>query len=203
MPSGLTCDIENGQSFDEFLWRCARYMGAFIHMREDPYDARIRMPENEDGEWHRKALIKSVEELKLLTAMTSEETEEKAAEAHREALKFHEKCDDSSSHQREAYEAMLGKVRTWEPPTPTHKGLKRVMEEQITESIRFDCGGDSDPPKPLTGQEWRKQRLEVAERGVAYHTKELAADIERAKERREWIEALIKSVPIPEKLRPL
>ena len=137
--------------------------------------------------------------------MCLEEAEAGAAEANRERLKFHKECDDRNSHQREAYEAMLEKVRAWEPPTPDHENFKRVMEEQITESIRFDCGTDrdSDPPKPITGPEWHEQRLEIASKDVEYHTKELAKAIACAKERREWVEALIESVPIPEKLRPL
>ena len=65
MATGMTCDIENGQAFDEFVRRCARCMGAFIHMRDCASNARIDMPESEDksGERHREHHLKAVENL--------------------------------------------------------------------------------------------------------------------------------------------
>lgn len=42
MTTGYTSIIEDGCSFAEYVWRCARAMGANIRMRDDSLDTPVR-----------------------------------------------------------------------------------------------------------------------------------------------------------------
>lgn len=202
MASGLTCDIENGQTFEEFVWRCARSMGAMIHMRDDGLDARIRMPVADS--WHAKQLMEAKAELAKLKDMSEEQAEKMAAAEHARAMEGAQEIDESHEHKRKAYEAMLARVEAWEPPTKEHEGLKKLMREQIQESIRWDCGGSSwEPPEKKSGKEWLEERIQAVKREIAYHSKGLREDTTNAEMRRRWIETLDENVPIPPRLRPL
>jgi len=43
MPTGYTNCIKDGVTFEQFVWKCARAMGALVMMRDEP--------SNVDG-WH-------------------------------------------------------------------------------------------------------------------------------------------------------
>lgn len=201
MPSGLTCEIGDGQTFEEFVWRCARAMGALIHMREDGTDVRLTLPKADD--WHEKHANEARLGLDRLRHMSDDEAEKKALADYKKDIRYYEKYLADKERQRTAYEAMLAKVEAWQPPTPDHENFKKMMRDQITESIKWDCDVRLDPPKLVSGAEWREQRIEVLRDSLAYHLREDEAEHRRAKERRAWVLALAESVPIPEKLRPL
>jgi hypothetical protein len=72
MPTGYTAAFEDRDvPFAEFIWCCARAMGALIHMREDGLDAEIRPPQPDS--WHQEALVKAKEELKKYQKMSEKE----------------------------------------------------------------------------------------------------------------------------------
>lgn len=41
MPTGYTCEIENGMSFEQFALRCARGLAYLTSMQEESLDAPI------------------------------------------------------------------------------------------------------------------------------------------------------------------
>jgi len=41
MPTGYTNCIKDGVTFEQFVWKCARAMGALVMMRDEPSNAPI------------------------------------------------------------------------------------------------------------------------------------------------------------------
>ena len=58
MPTGFTCDIKDGITFERFALNCARAFGALINMRDDSLDAEIP-DEIKPSDHHVKALAEA------------------------------------------------------------------------------------------------------------------------------------------------
>ena len=202
MPTGYTHAVQEGKvtEFPAFAMQCARAFGALIMMRDDPNDAPI--PERfEPPDYHLKALEGLRTELVEVQALDESSCDLRAAA---QAAEGEQKLAESKTEKREhqkRYEAMLAKVRAWTPPTPEHAGLKKFMDEQLTESIRFDCGSLDDETlhriyhvERKTGAVWKAEKLADIQRDIAYHEKQHAEEVARANSRNEWLSALRKSL---------
>lgn len=189
MPTGYTAPVQDGTvtDFADFAMICARAFGACITMRDDPSDAVI--PEQfAPSDYNAKALEKATAELAELEAMTPVERQVAADNANAAAIKAWDDYEAKKSIQRARYEAMLEKAREWSPPTSEHDGMKEFMIQQLTESIRFDCGEPYDKrPSPKSVDDWFAKALAEANRNVAYYAKAQAEEIERARQRTKWV----------------
>lgn len=193
MPTGYTDAIKDGISFNQFVLSCARAFGALIMMRDEPASAPI--PERFEPSPTYVEWLKSAEErLVELDSMSTLEADRAADAAFQKATEDHERYAAERRTLRAKYDAMLVQVQAWTPPTGDHQGLKDFMIQQITESIKYDCGEFSEPPVRLTGSAWREQELRSAHASVERYRKHVAEEIERTNSRNEWITALRKSL---------
>lgn len=195
MPTGYTADIADGITFKQFAMRCARAFGALILMRDDPMNAPIP-DEFKPSDWHGKELAKAKGRQIELLAITLEQAAVLAKKDYTEAEARRLQMIADNKALKAKYEAMLVQVRAWTPPSADHIELRSFMEQQITESIRFDCGGDwlNEPTKLLSAEAWLADRLKKAEDDIKYHVKELAAEQERAASRTRWVRQLRESL---------
>jgi hypothetical protein len=190
MPTGYTCDIAKGITFEQYAWSCARAFGALILMRDDPSDAPI--PERfEPSDYMVKALAEAKAELARLDAMSLADA---ITAADAEYVAETERCIQRRAEYaelRNKYNAMLAQVVQWEPPTPDHVKYKEFMVEQIRSSIDGDCNEKYiTEPAQLTGQQWLTLKITEARRSVAYHEKSHAEEVARTDNRNAWIKAL-------------
>lgn len=202
MPSGYTAVFEKRDdvTFSEFVWQCARGMGALIHMRDDSMDAKIRMPGSSDT-YHQDNLKKAVDSLAEYSTMSLERAqvqmnkEYATSEKHaREAMKEH-------AVLRKRFNKMLNQVKAWTPPTVDHENFKKFMTDQLTQSIEWDCN-DSYYLEQLerphqSAKEWLNDQIAEAKHDIEYHTKHLADQMKCDKSKIDWLEALMSSVPLP------
>lgn len=199
MPTGYTADVQSGKitEFADFAMACARAFGACITMRDDPSSAAI--PEEfEPSNYNSKALVDANAKLAELEAMTLDERQAAADAENAAAVKEWDDRESEREKQRGRYETMLAKVEAWTPPTTEHEGMKNFMREQLSESIRFDCG---DPygkrPEPRSTADWYADALARANNDIAYHAKAQAEEIERARKRTKWVADLRTSLLPP------
>lgn len=70
MPTGYTANVHDGITFEQFVWQCARGMGALVTMRDEPTGAPI--PERfEPSDYNAKRLQEAKDELVRLRAAVS------------------------------------------------------------------------------------------------------------------------------------
>lgn len=190
MPTGYTVDIAKDITFEQYVWHCARAMGALIMMRDEPFDAPI--PERfEPSDYNAKRLAEAHERLDWLNGLSAREASDEAAQAHSAALESHRRYESEKDTLRKKYWAMLEKVQDWTPPTAEHVGFKEFMESQIRDSIKFDCHNSYDrEPQPMTGIAWRAAETEKALKDVKYHSEEHAKEVTRNTQRNQWIASL-------------
>ncbi len=191
MPTGYTSTLHDGeQSFEEFIWSCARAMGALILMRDDASDTPI--PKRfEPSKYEVERVEKARTDLARVIAMSDDEwVAEQAVKAAEHAT--HQMEYRQNQERMEArYRAMLDRVTAWEPPTVEHVGFRDFMIEQLESSIKFDCTPHDWPYKALSHAEG----ITDAEETLARAEKYLAEDIERTEGRNGWLAALRESVP--------
>lgn len=190
MPTGYTEAVKDGISFEQFVWRCARGMGALITMRDAATDAPI--PERfEPSDYHSKKLEEAKAALAELQALTPEQVEAKYQEEYAAACERHRQRQQESADLLQKYEAMLARVKEWRSPTPEHDGFKGFMLDQLRQSISFDCDTSYDsPPLQIGAAVWLEETIEKAKRDIAYHAKEHRAEVERTEARNSWVKAL-------------
>ena len=188
MPTGYTAEIKD-MSFDDYVWGCARAMGALVLMRDEPSGTKI--PERfEPSTYHIKAINEAETRLVALQNMTIGEVESAAKdEAEQESKRVEESIQDAKSLQSK-YEEMLARVNAWEPPTEDHTHFKDFMADQLVKSISFDCSTDYWDNKTLvqlTGAEWLHEAIGKALKDIVHHKKEDAKEIERTENRNDWL----------------
>lgn len=194
MPTGYTADVQDGKvtEFTDFVWRCARGMGALMNMRDEPWDAPIPERFEPSTKYHDEAQAKAEARLAELRAMSPLAVREAAQQAYAESVRADSDYEARKDEQRARYEAMLAKVEVWEPPTQDHVGFKEFMASQLRESISFDCsiGGYRDAPKKLEPSEWHEAEVKKALRDIEYHSAEREKEIERTESRNQWLASL-------------
>lgn len=196
MPIGYTALIKDGIDFKTYAMGCARAFGACIMLRDEPADVPI--PERfEPSDYHLDKIEDAKAALTRAEAMTKEEAEAAAQEEYQKAVDYRDHSIWRDHQLRQKYEAMLAEVEAWEPPTPAHIDLKKFMGDQIRESIGFDCGWHQPAPTLKSPMEFKAAAIEAAKRDLAYHTKEYAAEVERAEGRTAWVKALRDSLSVP------
>lgn len=188
MPTGYTADLE-GVSFPEFALRCARAFGALITLRDEPSGATI--PDCiEPSKYSRNQLTVAFEILVDVESWDETQAEPEAKATYTQALQRQEARLQKSDATRKCYEAMIGHVRDWIPPTEDHGELQEFMLEQLTKSIKFDCSGKSPEPTAYSGQEHKHRRLCAILKDIEYHAKNYREELERSHGQTEWIRSL-------------
>jgi hypothetical protein len=94
---------------------------------------------------------------------------------------------------------MIERVEEWTPPTSEHSNLKKFCLEQLTDALKFDCGGDyyercNKELDKLTFDKWYQNKKDALNRSVEYHAAENKNEIERVKKQNQWIIELYKSL---------
>lgn len=191
MPTGYTADLNEGKqvTFQEFTMKCARAFGALVEMRDEPFDATIP-DEFRPSNYHLDAIETAKKRLAEVKKWSNARAEREAKKAFDDEVRSSKKYGEKNEKTGRAYISMLKQAGKWVPPTKDHEGLKSFMIEQLAESVEFDCLHTPTMPQRLSGKQYRTQLLKSEHRDVAYHTKEHAKEVQRARERSEWVRTL-------------
>lgn len=194
MPTGYTAKIADGISFKDFVFHCARAMGACITMRDDSLDTKI--PEEfEACNYHKKEIKKAKVELSKINKMLPVALEKAAKKDYENDVKIHKKRIKESEDLQHKYVKMLARVKAWMPPSENHVNFKNFMIQQIEESIKFDCSNHTlDFKEKLSWEEWKRKQINRINHNIDYHEKEYAKEVERTNERNLWIKQLRNSL---------
>lgn len=197
MATGYTAIIEEmgDVTFEEFVWRCARAMGALVMMRDESLGAPI--PERfEPSDHYARSIKRARARLASVQAMTPEECEREAEKEHEVRSVERVGYCERNRHEDERYHEMIAKVSDWKPPTKDHEGLKAFMLEQLHMSLHGD-GWAPPPPRKLSGPEWRERALRSAREDIESSERHHREEVERTESRNQWLAQLRQSVPPP------
>lgn len=194
MPTGYTAELmEKGQDFREFALKCARAFGACIMQRDDPISQLPKTQEPSD--YATKAMKEAQGLLTKLKAMSSDERMAEGVRLRREAVESARASMLRGQAEDERIDGMVVKVTAWEPPTEDHKEFKSFMLEQLRISRNGDWyAGHLAELEKRTAESYFTDALLTAARNIDYYAKEHAKELERTRERNDWINALYRSL---------
>jgi hypothetical protein len=198
MPSGYTDPLYQGEdlTFEQFVLRCSRAMGAAIMQRDQSIDVEIELREVSD--YHSERAEEARRKLAEAKMRPGEQWVAMEAEDRAQQLQAMQESIERLSAIRARYEAMLAQVRGWTPPTFEHNGLQQFMVEQLEESIKFDCDlGPVKVPALRSPEAYRDQVIERLQRDVDYHDHEYSKEQKRVAEQNAWVIALRDSLGLP------
>lgn len=198
MPTGYTAPLHDGEdiTFEQFVLRCSRGMGAAIMQRDDSLDAEIAL--REVGDYHLQRVEQSAAALAGAWTRTDEEWAALQTAAIAHDVKYREQYLTKQAQIEGRYTAMLAAVQAWVPPTSEHQGLKDFMVQQLEESLRFDVGGYTPSvPDELPIAEYRERELGRLARALERDTKQLEEERERVRGQNAWVLALRESLALP------
>ena len=199
MPTGYTAIIDDNPSvtFEQFLWRCTRAMGACVMMRDDPFDTPI--PESfQPSDYYPNRIAEMQAERDKVALLTDEECDVEARKAFDEEQSANTSYAVERTTSSDRYDAMQKAVEGWEPPTPDHQGLKDFMLEQLNTGRPYSYTPSQS--KLLSGVEWKQEKLQRLDENIRDCTAENEREIQRTNERNEWLKQLRESVPPPVKM---
>lgn len=192
MPTGYTAKLmDQGQPFNEFVWQCARAMGALIMMRDDPMDAPI--PEKfEPSDYYTKSVREATERLALLNGMTNEQKIAEGKRLRADDVKQHEEWLTKELVENERLEAMERQVLAWEPPSSDYQPFKDFMLNQLKISkhrieYQQERIAESRAKSPV---DLFSEAVAQAARSILRGQEELANELERTAGRNAWIKQL-------------
>lgn len=195
--TGLTSLVAENDNvtLEQFAMRCARHFGALIDMHDEPMETPI--PEEfEVDEHYRKGYEKAKAEYENFIAdlPTDEELEEMYNDYVAEQMENAKQENEERRIIRERYEAMLAKVRKWLPPTKEHFGLKELMEQQLTESIEWDC--KEYEPLLIAKERFmsRSKEAELLKEYMEISKERLEEEIARVDSKNKWLKNLRESL---------
>lgn len=197
MPTGYTDKIKDGISFPEFALNCARAFGACVTLRDDPQEP---IPEVfEATNWHLERIKEAEAELKCFESIGPQEALRAMNEEVSKQIEYHRDGIEKDRKLKESYEAMLAKVNDWVPPTQDHYGMKEFMQQQIRDSINFDCMGTYHEEailrlEAMTVDKWIEDKIESAKWTIVYNTEQHEKEVVRTNDRTEWIRDLRKNL---------
>lgn len=165
MPTGYTSIIDDDErvTFERFVWRCARGMGALIMMRDDGLNAKVPERFEPDGHYA-KSVTEAEAEVVKLRAMTAAQIE-RAARADQTTEAAHDAEYEAKKRVVTArYDAMVAQVQAWRPPSADHAGFKTFMLEQLSTGRPYE----PEPTRPTVLQpgDWHAAKLERAEKAA-------------------------------------
>lgn len=198
MPTGYTADFEKQDvSFEEFVWKCVRAFGAFIHQRDEPLNAPLRKPEI--STYHRDEIAKSEQELIKYQTISLEDVQKTLDKEYNEGVKFATEAIQNKNLLLQRYSKVLKQVKNWNAPSPDHEGFKKFMIRQLEDSIKFDSNTqyyfERLSQKKQSAEEYLKLKIEEIKHNIKYHTEHWERDQENYKKLITWIDQLEDSVP--------
>lgn len=198
MPTGYTMNVSEGQSFESFVWGCAKAFGACVTMRDS--DANEPVPQQfEPSDYHSKKAEELAREIRLLNktsdallAKTQYADEVACAKTYNEELLKKDKLE------KERFASMMARVQAWTPPSKEHEPLKEFMIQQLGLTTKY--ANDTPyqtPPPPESITEYREKKYAKLVEDLKYHNDEHAKEVARVAQRNAWVVGLRASISQP------
>lgn len=199
MATGYTHEVaeRDDMTFNEFVWKCARAMGAFVHMRDDSLNTELVLPKVNPYYYEQ---VESAKKKKLeVLSLSDQEIKKRLDNSLQKEIDDNKKYKQELLKKKARYENMLAKVKAWDADV-SHSHLKEFMIDQLTSSLKFDCGYINDydrEPQKLSVKEYKDMLIEMADQDIEYATRSLKEQENAVSQANAWIQKLMKDVPPP------
>lgn len=202
MPTGYTADIEKGISFKEYATKCLRNFGAAITLRDEPWDTPITKETicgNRDMSHYHKKLEDANQEYERFISLTEEQKRIDFENEKSEKINRYNGYIQEKLELKKKYLQMLEKVKLFQAPTDDHVALKNFMENQIHDSIEWDCKlnfyyEEIEKTNNKTFEDYLREKEESLLEDIEVQEKEIIDNTDRNDIRWDWIEKALQAI---------
>lgn len=195
MTTGYTVVVEEGGTWEEFVWRCARAMGPLIAMRDDALD-KPAPKEFKPEKRYQKELDEALVALEKAKGLSMGEADRQAEREFNRLVAEVKKGNAKTEEQRNRFLTMVAKTSAWSPPE-NYRPLKEFMLQQLNQELHYLT--PTKLPERQSGKAWKEKHVAYAERDVEYAREHLEDDSKRVAFQNQWLAGLRASVPQPKK----
>lgn len=186
-------------TFEQFAISCLSHFGIYTRFTEEQQKALLeyKLPEKfEPSDFHLKEYERLQKEYKdfLNNPKTDEELEKEYDEYVKDINDENERKYEEKVALCKRYKDMLSKVKSWNPPSVEHDGIKSFMEEELKYNIE-SCGSFYEM-KIIPKDEWianKKNAFRLID-DMKYHLDKYKKDVEDAKKATEFIQMFADSI---------
>lgn len=194
MPTDYTAAIFENENvtLKEFVITCMRNFAATITLRDQPLNGSfIKLPEPND--YHVIQFEIAKKELAKFKLLSKKEKEKIILTRELNSRKITLEGFDNSIKQNKKIQAMLEKVRQWNPPTSAHVDLKEFMIQQLNVSIDEMTYYIETLNKELDINKLLNAHVSNLEWSVDYHQDQLQKEKEQYQNSTKWITDILDS----------
>lgn len=196
MPTGFTAKLYEGeeQSFEDFALSCARAFGTYGWQRDEPLDVKPAAPKEKP--YYERALEEALSDQEEFLAMDDAARDAAWQNYLSEKKEAERQIVESRNKKKKVYTDMLEKVRAWNvtnSSTGLLPKLKGFMEQQLLESIKYDC----PPHRPHvygSREEWEKKTIDSLAGNIEYYREKIIEDKQRVEKGRRETQELYRSL---------
>lgn len=196
MLTGYTAAIEEGNtSAREFLTRCARAFGAFVHQREERPDEAPRPAEIKEDSYYQRSLSDAYVKLGRLKSLSQDQIRSMYDEYFDSITQSNLESIARHADLVAKYQKVRGAVEAWEPNEEAG-----ALKEYALGQLKVSWPYDPHIVTPVeTPEEWYDQELGQALRNIKYYETQLNEERERLRARREYGIKMLESIAeVPE-----
>lgn len=184
MPTGYTYKIEEGCTFEEFLWHCVGAFGsAGLHHYYGVGNGVAPDEFKPDTEYDEKKANEAKKRLRDLVKMTPPQIAKQAEKAWVKNKEATKQYSENRARAYRSFESMKAHVVAWKPPTEDHKRLREFMLEQIDLDLRQGpvTAKDFESQETLAPAKWHAEQVMDAAKGLVNATEAIAKERERTR----------------------
>jgi len=184
MSTNFTSKIADGITFNEFILSCSRYEKGTVE-------------EEVASDCHLKEVKKAKAKLKKILAMDAVECARAATKKHIKEVNHNKRMIQVRIDLKQKYEKMLKEVEAWDPPSIDHSAFKRIMIDQILDSISCDCDTSYYQKQKiplLSGRKWKAEMIDHLNEDIRYYSDKYAKEVDNTYKRKLWIRQLKNSL---------
>lgn len=184
-------------TFRELALECAQSFIVNVHhdmlspMLSNRFVESLFDEEIHPGDHHLEIVEATKKRLAEVERWDNTLAKKEAKKSFNERRKVYKENEKRNKPERQALLVLLEKAREWVPPTENHEKLKFYMVEELEGMI---ASLTQEMPKPISGSQYRDQLMEKARQDIVAHTAKHAEKVQGARDNRNWVCALRRSL---------
>lgn len=199
MATGYTYGVVEGKfSFEEFVWRCARGFGAFMHMRDMDSDAKLHYPPKDT--FYTERLNEVKRELAEALNRTKADWVKTYKADYATTNTANKEISEAWKLENKRLNTMITEVDNWKVPNDSFTEMKKFMASQLETSLHRDTNYLEVPRKKVSIEDYIDSEIKMLTRRVAYSEESVKDAEARYQSHIKFIDELRASVPVPKHL---
>lgn len=197
MTHDLTEKVIAGCTLTDYLWRCARSMDPFAHIKDFGLDAQLpaQMPAIPGPT--KDMILGQAARIIELDAMPDAKKAELAAEALTAAQNAIEAGNAATAPARAILRQKLEEVTAWQPPTKEHEPLRSFAISQLERHLCAVPEHSAPDPEDYTPEAWHAREVLITRNRLTVLQEAQFQIMLMNKHNQAWYAALLEALPPP------